>query len=104
MPGGATPEAVAQQSLTVSLVQLIIEARGLMRGTAEDAESARIWRQVIGWLEAKLPEGVTVADLDDPMLSSTANERFRTTTGTAADVAPGPDGVRRPVNPGIGAV
>lgn len=95
MPG--SPEAMATASLHVPLVQLIVEARALMRGAVKDGDSAATWRQVISWLESKLPEGVTVDDLEDPMLSRTANETMR----TAADVAPGADGLRRPLDPGM---
>lgn len=76
-PTRQAPEAVAQERLTVSLVQLIIEARAQMRGASQNGESVATWRQVVGWLEAKLPAGITVADLGDPMLSPGLNARLR---------------------------
>lgn len=92
-----SPEAVATAPSTphVSLVQLITEARFLMRATPKGADSVTTWRQVISWLESKLPEGMTLDDLDDPMLSRAANEALR------AAAASGADGLRRPHDPGV---
>lgn len=72
-----SPEAMIQERLTVSLVQLIVEARAHMRDASRNGEDVKTWRTVCHWLEAKLPEGITVMDLADPVQSGNANACLR---------------------------
>ena len=72
-----SPEALIQERLRVSIIELITEARAMMRGASQEGDWVQAWRQVISWLESKLPEGIAVVDLDDPMLSPALNARLR---------------------------
>lgn len=85
-----SPETVIEDRMRVSLVQLITEARAMMQAESQDGASVKTWRKVCGWLEAKLPEGIRVADLDDPMLSPEANETLRAQTRQRDAVTVGP--------------
>lgn len=76
----SSPESAAHEQLTVSLPLLIIEARRQMHAASQDNEAVTTWRRVVRWLENKLPAGVAVDDLDDPMLSPEANARVRAAT------------------------
>ena len=86
-----SPEAMIQERFKVSIVELIVEAQAMRRGASQAGTSVETWRQVCGWLESKLPPGVTVDDLGDPMLSPQANARYRaeaaaSSTGTEPPV------------------
>ena len=87
-----SPEAVITERLRVSLIELITEARTMMRAEGRDPGSVQTWREVCDWLKAKLPEGIMMVDLDDPLPApETTEKKIR----AAADIAV-EYGVRRP--------
>lgn len=86
-----TPEPLTVEQFNVSIIGLITEARAMMQAIGQEGESIQTWRRVCSWLESKLPAGVTMADVDDPMLSPAANAKLRAEARlrNAAGLGPG---------------
>jgi len=64
-----SPEAQIQGRLTVSLVQLITEARSIQHGLERGGPAWETWGQVCTWLEEKLPPGTGVV-AEEPVVTT----------------------------------